>query len=114
MNILIVLGNKLLKGSIMNTILINRLNKANKLYHKNKYERIIVSGGNLAATAPEGLAGNLAILFEVSNRFVVFAPPVVPAVNAIAEVDKYCPDVNLKSPSTIPTMTLFSNKLPSV
>ena len=78
------------------------------------FSSIKVSDGNLAATAPAGLAGNLAILFEPSNNSSTFAVPLVPAVKAIAEVDKYCPDVNLKSPSTMPTETLFSNKLPSV
>ena len=69
-----------------------------------------VSLGSLAATAPAGLAGNLPIWLLVSNSSLVSAVPLTPAVKAIAEVDKYCPDVNLRSPSTIATETFFSNK----
>ena len=40
--------------------------------------------------------------------------PPLGAANAIAEPDKNCPDVNLTSPLTIPTVILFSNKFPAV
>ena len=48
-----------------------------------------VSLGNLGATADSTLAGNLAIWFVPSSKFVVLEPPLDPAVKAIAEVDKW-------------------------
>jgi len=45
MNILIILGEKLLKNGEMNTNLINRLEKGYEKYTENKYNLIIVCGG---------------------------------------------------------------------
>jgi uncharacterized SAM-binding protein YcdF (DUF218 family) len=45
MNILIILGEKLLATGKMSSILINRLNKGNELHKKNLYDKIIVAGG---------------------------------------------------------------------
>ena len=47
MNILIILGNKLLKGGKMDDILLNRLKKSIDIYEKKKYNFIIVSGGKV-------------------------------------------------------------------
>ena len=68
-----------------------------------------MSSGSFAATAPSMLP--IAGILPTPNGVV---PPPLGAAKAIAEVDKCCHDVNLKSPPTIPTETLFSNKLPDV
>ena len=68
-----------------------------------------VLSGSFAATALSILA-NAGIL---PTPNISVSPP-LESPNAIAEVDKWEPDVNLTSPSTIPTVTLFSNKFPAV
>ena len=47
MNILIILGYKLLKEGTMSAVLKNRLDKAISLYKLYKYDKIIVTGGNV-------------------------------------------------------------------
>jgi uncharacterized SAM-binding protein YcdF (DUF218 family) len=49
MKILIILGERLLKNGEMSKILIKRLEKANQIH--NKYNKIIVSGGNVEKKA---------------------------------------------------------------
>ena len=70
---------------------------------------MIVSGGKADATAPPSLA-TVGILPVPKNSAV----PELPAVKAIADVERLEADVNLTSPFTIPTLTFFSNKLPDV
>ena len=67
---------------------------------------LIVSLGNLAATGA-----------SISPTAIVNAPtpngvvPLAGAVIDIAEPLKCCPDVNLISPPTIPTVTFLESKL---
>ena len=69
----------------------------------------VTSSGNIDSRAAsiEPTAG---ILPVPKNSAV----PDDPAVSAIADVERCDPDVNLISPSTIPTVTFFSYRLPEV
>ena len=67
------------------------------------------SSGSLAATASGTLARAGKCPFCCANILYEALAPSVPAVSAIAEVDKLCPEVNRTSPSTIPTELLRWN-----
>ena len=64
-----------------------------------------VSLGNLAATAVSTL-----VIAGILPTPHISVSPLDSVPSAIADVDKQEPEVNLISPFTMPTVTLFSNK----